>query len=398
VSKYPTIFAGAVLGAGTVDIYIVRHHELAFTRAVAGLDTAGLPYVIKRVMHSWAAMVRLRNWIVARASEFRREGIVLVFWAPDPEMNAVQVQFQKPGERELSELRSTVARLRVGRRPLRLPAATKVTRISYSQVATAALNAQIPPGVGVVSNPVFGSPGRTVDGSADTTPFYGGDKIFYRVDPNLSQCTGGFAVNSASNPSAEYMITAAHCSYVWDATNLEHHFYTCYTRDSTSCNYDMGAVEAIYWNSEHDYELINATSIGRSVEGKVWDNRTSNTWSMNGYTDVAVNDKITWDGWVTGAVFDTTVTGVNGCGWVSYGNSNTNYSGSHYTCDLIAATNNGSPPCQGGDSGGPVLVRESGTTNAEAVATIVAVSQTVCWAQEFSVERNEANIRLIWGT
>jgi len=364
------------------------------------MDTAGLPYTVKVVAHSWAAQLTLRNWILTRVAKFQSEGIVLVFWAPDPAANAVQVTFQKPGARQLAELQSTVPRLRDGhgaQRPLRLPAATRATQGTYRQVATAVLNAQSPAGASVIANPVFSAPGRTTDGSNDRTPFYGGDKILYRTG-NLSQCTGGFSVNSASNPSIHYMITAAHCSYVWDATNLGHDYYTCYTTDSSgNCNYNMGPVQAVYWNADDDYELINSTTIGRSTDGFAWINRTNSTWTMNGYTDPAVDSHITWDGWKSGAVYDTKVTGVDGCGREAYGGPNTNYSGTHEVCNLVAATNNGSPPCQGGDSGGPVVVREGSTGNAEAVATVVAQTVTGCWAELFSFERSEANIRLIFG-
>lgn len=276
MSRYPRIFAGAVLRAGTVDIYTVRQHEQVFLRAVARMDTGGLPYTVKLVAHSWAEQLTLRNWIASRSSKLRREGIVLVSWGPDPELNAVQVTFRKPGARQLADLQKTVARLHAQqgtRRPFNVPMASQVTRRTYQQVATAALNAQIPAGVRVVFDPAYSSPAAAADGSADNSPFFGGDEILYH-QANLDVCTGGFAVNSASSPSIHYMLTAAHCSYEWDALGLEHDFYTCFTHSSSgNCSYTMGAVEAIFWNSNNDFELINATSVGNSTSGYVWENK-----------------------------------------------------------------------------------------------------------------------------
>jgi hypothetical protein len=400
MSRYPGIFAGAVLRAGTVDIYAVRQHEQVFLRAVARMDTGGLPYTVRPVAHSWADLLTLRDWIASRSGKLRREGIVLVSWGPDAELNAVQVTFQKPGARQLADLQKTVVRLHAQKgtgRSFNVPKASQVTRRTYQQVATAALNAQIPAGARVVFDPAYSPPATAAaDGSADNSPFFGGDDIFYH-QANIAECTGGFAVNSASSPSIRYMITAAHCSYQWDALGLEHDWYTCYTHSSSgNCNYTMGAVEAIFWNNNYDFELINATSIGKSTSGAVWQNKTSATWAINGWFDPAQDSLVTFDGWQTGAITDVKVHNANTCVDYDYGNSGTTYRGVHTACNVLEATKNNTAPCKGGDSGGPVLTREGSTGSAEANGTIVATNGLFCWAQLISTIRNVANVRVIF--
>jgi hypothetical protein len=400
-SKYPRIFAGAVLRAGTVDIYTVRQHEQVLLRAVARMDTGGLPYTVKLVAHSWAEQLTLRNWIASRSGKLRREGIVLVSWGPDPELNAVQASFQKPGVRQLADLQKTVARLHAQqgtRRPFNVPKASQVTQRTYRQVATAALNAQIPAGARVVFDPAYIPPATAAaDGSADYSPFFGGDDIFYH-QANIAECTGGFAVNSASSPSIRYMTTAAHCSYQWDGLGLDHDWYTCFTHSSSgNCNYTMGEVRVIFWNNNYDFELINATTIGKSTQGRVWDNNTSTSWVINGWLDPAADSGVTYDGWQTGAIHDVKVHSADTCVDYRYGNSGTTYSGIHTACSTFSATKNGTDPCRGGDSGGPVLTREGSTGDAEANGTIVASDGFYCWAQRISAIRSEANVRVIFG-
>jgi hypothetical protein len=402
-SRYPTIFAGAVLRARTVDIYTVRQHEQVFLRAVARMNTGGLPYTVRPVAHSWAEQLTLRNWIASRYSMLRREGIALTGWGPDPELNAVHVALQKPDVRQLAELQKTVARLYAQhrtRRPLNVPLASQVTRRTYRQVAMAALNAQIPAGARVVVDPAYSSPATADAGSADTSPFFGGDLIAYRTD-NKAACTGGFAVNSASDPSIRYMTTAAHCSYAWTALSTEGHWYTCATKDSAGhCSYDMGAVEAIFWNGTkpHDYELINSTSISRVTAGSVWQNQTSNFWDINGWADPAKDSHITYDGWPSGAVHDVKVINPSDCNTESYGQPGSPYQGTHEVCDIFEGSLNGTDPCVGSDSGGPILTQEDGTGKAIANGTIVASNgTTTCWGQLISVIRTQANVRVIFG-
>jgi hypothetical protein len=403
MSRYPTIFAGAVLRARTVDIYTVRQNDQVFLRAVARTNTSNLPYTVRLVAHSWAEQLTLRNWIASRYGTLRREGIALTGWGPDPELNAVHVALQKPSVRQLADLQKTIGRLHTHhgtRRPLNVPLPSRVTQRTYLQVAAAALNAQIPAGVRIVLDPAYSPPSTARAGSDDTSPFFGGDILGYRAD-NKAACTGGFSVNSASDSSIHYMITAAHCSYAWSALNTEGHWYTCATRDSANhCSYDMGAVEAIFWNgaSPHDYELINTSSIGRSTAGYVWQNQTSNTWIIDGWQDPAKDSGVTYDGWPTGAINDVKIINPDDCETESYGQPGSPYQGTHVVCDIFEGSLNAHTPCpNNGDSGGPVLTQQDGTGLAIANGTIVGGNAAFCWGQLISVIRTEANVRVIFG-
>jgi hypothetical protein len=398
ITKFATSFAGARLAGRKLDIYVVAGKAAAFLHAVAAADQAGLRYTVISVPHSWAGQMATLNWLTRHTSTLNRQGIRLNTWAPSPADDAVQVQLRAPGSRQLQHLASTIARLRAGRlaarRPLRLAADVPVTAGSYSRVAAAALRAEVPSAGLVTVSPIVGAAIRTASGAADYSPFYGGDNIFYELS-NSNECTGGFPVKSGST---DYMLTAAHCSYEVTGTATGHDFYTCATSSSGLCNYDIGHVSAIFWNENcasgaggcNDFELINSSAVSRSEDGYIWTNKTSTAWGVNGYIDPTVGALVTTDGWQSGAVYDNTVDAVDGCFSESYSG------GSHNVCNDVITDHGGSTSCRGGDSGSPILQRESTGTYIKAVAILDAVTSTNCYGELISWIRTEAGVILIW--
>ena len=401
ISEFAAFFAGARLAAGKLDIYVVAAKGTAFLHAVAAADRASIPVTVISVRHSWADQMATLNWLTKHTSTLTRQGIRLNSWAPSPADDAVRVQLRAAGTRQLRHLASTIAQLRSGRlaarRPLRLATDVPVTAASYSQVAAAALRAEVPSAALVTVSPAVGAAIRAASGSADYSPFYGGDNIFYELT-NSNECTGGFPVKSGST---DYMLTAGHCSYEVTGTATGHDFYTCYTSSSGLCNYDVGHVSAVFWNENcasgaggcNDFELINSSAVGRSENGYVWTNDGSTAWGVNGYITPTDGALVTTDGWQSGAVYDNTVNSVNGCFTESYSG---NYSGSHTVCNDVITDHGGSTSCKGGDSGSPILQRESNGTYIYAVAILDAVTSTECFGELISWIRTEAGVVLIW--
>lgn len=400
-AKFATSFAGARLAARKLDIYVVAAKATAFLHAVAAADKGGIRYTVISVPHSYADQMATLNWLTRNTTTLARQGIRLNTWAPSPAADAVQAQLRAPASRQLEHLASTIARLRSGRlaarRPLRLAPDMPVTAASYPRVAGAALQAEVPAAGLVTVSPTVGAAIRAASGAADFSPFYGGDNIFYELT-NSNECTGGFPVKSGST---DYMLTAAHCSYEVTGTATGHDFYTCYTSSSGLCDYDVGHVSALFWDNNcasgaggcNDFELIDSSAVSRSENGYVWTNDGSTAWGVNGYINPTDGALVTTDGWQSGAVYDNTVASVNGCFTESYSG---NYSGDHTVCNDVITGHGGSQSCKGGDSGSPILQRESSGTYIYAVAILDAVSSTQCFGELISWIRTEAGVVLIW--
>lgn len=392
-SKYSTTFAGARIAAGKFHVYVLARHDSAFLKAVAEADSAKIPYTVTRVDHSWAAQMATRNEIAAQVAQFGRQGIALKWWGPDSEADAkVEVALTTPTGHQLSMLRAAVARLRSDgamRQAFRLPRGTGVALGTYTQVAAAVLTAELPAPTGITVLPKLGGPIHTTAGDADSSPFFGGDEIWYETG-NVEGCGGGFSVNSGST---QYEITAAHCTYPYDGLGTGHDWYTCHTESGGNCTYSLGEVNSVWWNNNRDFELVSTTAVGKSALGYTWINRSGNAWSMNGYEDPAVGGGVTSDGGESGAIYGNTVINADTCLSEEYAPNEY-----HTVCNAVNITNNGISPCVSGDSGGPIVERESNPTNAYAVAIIDGGDSGSCFGQLFSSIRNTANVGLIWGS
>lgn len=387
-SKYASTFAGVQLThrESVLNIYVVSRHDRAFLHAVAAADNRGLPYVLHYVTRSYATLAIASKWIASNLKELRGEGIAPQWWGPNPPENSMQVALGFPTSRRLADLRVAVTRVRRGylaKRPLSLAAGTPVTASTYRRVARAVLSAEAPPRANITIFPVFLKSGQATGYGADFKPFDGADKIWYKLT-NDNYCTGNFSVHDAVNTTQDYMITAAHCS----GQTTGHNFYTCYTKDSLgNCNYNVGTVKRVYYSAD-DFELMPTLD-----EGYVWNDSNNSKWSVNGYVDLVGGDYATTDGATDGANFDIYVLRGGGADCETYGG--------HEVCNAILMSSH-STICPGGDSGGPMLVRESDGYHIHAGGIIQGrksdgLGDYYCIGQEFSHIRSEANVRLIWG-
>jgi hypothetical protein len=398
-TRYASVFAGAQIAAGTIDVYVIPGLDNAFLKAVAKADSAGLPYTVKHVGRSYAAQAATSKWISSHLGTLRKQGISPQWWGPHPSDDAVRVALQSPSASQLSALRAAVAKMRTGRlvkRPLKLAQGTSVTRSTYLNAAAAALNAEAPSPNDIVAYPRLLGPTTTSGFRDDSTPFKGADDIWY-TQSNTAECTGNFSVNDASNTSQDYMLTAAHCSGFPPVAG--HDFYTCYTIDPSTahCNYNMGTVTDWYWNNGDDFERMSASN--RDYRGYVWNDSTGDYWSVNGYIDPAAGDHLTTDGEADGATYNIYVlqAGAGTC-FVEHPEGQPN--NTHQVCNAIVLES-ANPLCAAGDSGGPILQRESDGYHIYAAGIILARAQSAgsyyCDGEAFYRIRSYANVRLIWG-
>ena len=115
---------------------------------------------------------------------------------------------------------------------------------------------------------------------------------------------------------------------------------------------------------------------------------------MNGYIDAEPGDYLTVDGQANGAHYDNLV---------EEGGSTTcvHYAG-RFSCHAIVISTGANNLCPQGDSGGPVLQRESDGHHIKAAGMILgfnnpSIGSSECYAQQVFWIRSEANVALIWG-
>jgi hypothetical protein len=387
-SRYRSSFAGVQIEAGVLDVYVVPRHDRAFLGAVSALDSAHFPYTVKYVPRSYAVQVAASRWLMSNLGMLRREGIVVQWGGAHPSDDAVLAALQAPTGRQLTDLRTAVARVRqahLARRPLQFPAATQVTRSTYIRAAAALLNAQAPHPGDIVISPALAGTITPVNSNygpyGDESAFDGADQINYELT-NENGCTSNFSVNISDQ---DYMMTAAHCSgFPNPATG--HDFYTCATRNSSNnCDYNMGTVSTVYFSNNDDYELIPS-----SVEGYVWNDTTSARWSVNGYITVATGDHLTINGTSSGATYDVDVEQALGATFFNEcegGNC-------HIVDHAIVLNTSAIAP---GDSGGTILQRESDGVHIYAAGIIQATNGTLGYGQQIYWLRDESGVRLIFG-
>lgn len=386
-AKYASTYAGVQIVAGTLNVYVTRQHNSRFLAAAAAADTAKLPYRINYVSRSYAVQAATSKWLASGRAELDKQGIVPEWWGSRPSHDAVLVAFQKPTKSQLLALQSTVMRMRQGsliKRALALPQGMSVTQENYQAVAAAALNAEAPSASDIVALPSLlgtGSPSEL----NDYKPFKGADLIWYTLK-NTNACTSNFSYNGANNPSNHWVVTAAHCSHTYTG----HDFYTCYTRNSSNdCNYNVGTVKTVYY-SGNDFETIKSSNVGYVFN----DDSTGYEWSVNGYITAEPGDYVTTDGITSGAIYDIYVESGGGSTCAVYGG--------HEICHAIVLEST-KDICPKGDSGGPILQRESDGYHIKAVGLIdgteysSSLNTHYCFGQQVYWIRDHASLRLIWG-
>ena len=373
-SAYPSTYIGAQIGNGRLSIYVLPVHNSALLRAIASADTARLPYTIAYGNRSYAVLAATSKWIANNQKKLGSEGIAAAWWGSYASKSAIRVALQAPTNAQLTRLRSATARM--------LPALSGVTRNTYASDAVRIMNAQAP----VTNSIILYSGGLISAGQPsgfknDTKPFDGADLIQYTLN-NTENCTSNFSYNSQSNPSNHVVVTAAHCS----SEQSGHDFYTCATTSGGECNYNIGTVSQVYYNQQ-DFELMSSSN-----EGYVWNTSTGSKWSVNGYITAVDGDYLTTDG-QHGAHYDILVTSGGTTTCATYGG--------HEICHALVLYGGGTDVCPGGDSGGPILQRESDGYHIHAAGLIDGKADNngawYCYAQQVYWIRQAANLAVIWG-
>jgi hypothetical protein len=383
-SRYASVYSGVQITKGVLDVYVVPGHDAAFLHAVAALDAGHLRFTVIGVSENYATQAATSKWLESHFSALQGEGINPGWWGSDAADAAIRVALQAPTSTQLTELRAASARvLPAAAAGQLLPAGSAVTASTYLPVAAAVLGTQVPSPGRIVVYPALLGAGHRASGYNDSKPFYGADQIKYTLN-NTATCTSNFSFNGANNPSNLWVFTAAHCSGAASGRD----FYTCHTTSGGNCNYNVGTVSTVYYNGA-DFESIGPSSNA----GYVWNDSNGTLWSVNGYIEADPGDSVTVDGEANGAHYDNYVEEGGGSTCVSYDG--------HLTCDAIVISTGSSELCIPGDSGGPVLERESDGYHIYAVGMILGFDNTsdgdFCYAQQVFYIRNTANVRLIWG-
>jgi hypothetical protein len=374
-SSYSSTYADVQISNGILYLYVTGN-DSGFLNAVTATDSAGLPYTLEYVTRSSATHAATSQWIANNETTLAGEGIALGWWGPSPADDAVRVALQSPTSAQLTELQSAVDKL--------LPTQATVAAATYLTAAADVIKAQVPTPSDVVLFPTLLGPGVQASGYNDTSPFDGADSIKRYIPGVTETCTTNFSYNSSSNPSNHKDVTAAHCTGGATGDN----WATCATtNNSGQCNYKVGTVTSAYYNNQ-DFEVIPTSN-----EGYVWNDSNGSKWSVNGWIDAEVGDYLTVDGQTNGAHYGNYVTSGDGSTCVIYSG--------HTSCHAIVISTGSNNFCPQGDSGGPVLERESDGYHIYAAGLILGYNNTAdgdfCYAQQVYWIRSVTGFLVLWG-
>ncbi|WP_146104074.1 chymotrypsin family serine protease [Nonomuraea solani] len=209
----------------------------------------------------------------------------------------------------------------------------------------------------------------------DSSPFYGGMRL--NNNDNGAFCTAGFGVVAGG---AEYLLTAGHCGRINGSHN--------------NGNDSIFVGTATHEHVAHDLLLISTNAGSRIWDGGVPGGLNTGgefTKGVAGWDWAYSGEFVCHSGSRSGAVCSIQNSGnftATTCGNDVYGN---------YECysDLIySERTNGSPACQGGDSGGPVFTL-SGTANVVAKGTVTGCGGNAMTYQDFGTAWRDFGITTI---
>lgn len=330
---YPDSFAGAVLTpAGVTDVYAVKAYDAALISAIEAINKTGYPINIIRVHRSYNQLNAINDALLKSNAHLQKIGIQLGVSSPDATSDSVVVSIREPGTAQIAALASATG--------------ARVTSSSYNGEVASVLTQMF--GTGVTLQPNYASPVIAAGRTNDTSPFYGGDRIF-RVSPSVD-CTTGFNLIGNAHGTI-FVYTAGHCGTGTWSTSAT-------TVGKTATNYHSPS-------STNDFMSIQANGVG-----VIWTSGT-NTAHVGGRTLPAVGATVTFNGSVTGQITGNKVTQINATVYNIYDSI-----GDYFytvTNQLIASNPSGTYICRGGDSGGPVY--ESTSPKITAVGDIVAYFQ-----------------------
>jgi hypothetical protein len=223
-------------------------------------------------------------------------------------------------------------------------------------------------------------PSTSVTRYNDSPPFYGGDQITY----GGYGCTSGFSVYSSSLKK-DGVLAAGHCFPTGASVRIN-----CVS-PAPSCAYCCDTVGPVgpRWyppnGVEYDAEVIWASSVGW-----VWGGSPSSPIlrMVYGTLDPVEGTYMSIDGSYTGERTGLLVTEFTGCVEVTYGST------AYPVCGVGSASGS-SPPCKGGDSGGPAYVPSGSSVKASGI--IISVLGNTCYFTEILVAESKLGVTVING-
>jgi hypothetical protein len=344
---YPSSFAGMqAVNAQNITIYLASR-DLDFLTRVS--ESVGRDIQVKYVFvhHSLKQLLAVEQDIAIRdQAALKRDGVNVAMVTPDFARNWVAITLVTPA------------------------------RTIHDYVARAQTILQARYGAPMVFvKPSTMLPATTTGRFNDSAPYYGGDQIG-RTETGGNFCTSGFAVFNPHTKTSG-VLTAGHC-FATGATVV----ISCDTGSCSGSGNLVGKVGTRLYpplGGDHDIEFVSGNSIGA-----VWGGSPTSpkVFDVAGTVEPALGTDMTIDGAVTGERQGQLVTEYDTCavfdtGWTA--------------CDLGGATGS-SPPCQGGDSGGPAYVHSGSTV--EAAGTINGVNGDTCLFTDAIVAEQDLGVNI----
>ena len=375
-ARFPGTFAGATLtSAGVVKVYATSTRDAALTSAIAKLNSGHYRVTYTAAKFSYRKLDALNAALVSHQSRLQKDGVELAISSPDAAAGTVQVTLLRPTRAVLARLSSSgVASPNLG--PL--------TTANYATAASAIISTAVGAGYTVqhalqAQAATTVAPGTVARGTAvpdigrnaGVAPFAGGDYI--TSNGLVPYCTGGFSVvgNASGNP---FMLTAGHCGRATWSTPAQ----------------PMGQTSSLYFKNpaRDDFQTIRVGSARGSVNGD------TDQYAVIGQNNPARGDLITLDGSISGEEHDIAVIAPNATIY-----NITAPDGSKFTASYLVEA---SGFCQGGDSGGPMYIRQPTPLQVVAVGTLVAYfglpsGGIACAGERITQELKASNTSLIEG-
>jgi hypothetical protein len=357
LASFPESYAGLkIAGSHNVAVFISAAAPDLVSRVNGMAIARGLHVTYVYVGESLKQLVSLEKQMVTDdKAVLVRDGLTVVDVHPDVSSNRLVVTLETPASPDASLVRK---------------AQSVFNRIYGS-------------GMVVVSSTTM-LPTTAAYRYDDSSPFWGGDQI---SASGYGICSSGFAEYS-SVYRTNGVLTAGHCF----PTGAAVHVY-CSTRPAYCCGaHGYGSGNLIGNVVGRAYPPSGGTSdfeiTGGSSGAVVWGGTCSSqqTYSVKGVISPPVGTTMSLDGSVTGEIGGLQVTEDQGCVLVNYAQ------GSYDVCEVGSATGS-SPPCHGGDSGGPAFVHVSG--GVKAAGTIVSSSGNTCWFQDAWWEQYSGNLTIL---